>query len=245
MVAFNLYCRIPFGKIHKANHEIVKVAKLFGRTPSALAMKMLNFASFDPFHRSRNVSGLKNASSLDKAIWDEFHEDWEGLAAESQNLLSQMPSGVVGDLQGEFETTIDPASPTEVIRPTRVRLVQTFFRDAVMASYDRRCAICDVSLPELLNASHIIPWSKDVARRADPTNGLALCVFHDRSFDRGLVSFDDSYRMLLSKKAGVETDSALQREGLLNLVGKALRLPSRFRPDPAALRFHRESVFDA
>ena len=42
LVAFNLYCQMPFGKIHFSNPEIIKYAELIGRTPSALAMKLSN-----------------------------------------------------------------------------------------------------------------------------------------------------------------------------------------------------------
>ena len=34
LIALNLYCRIPFGKINHGNPEIVEVAKAIGRTPS-------------------------------------------------------------------------------------------------------------------------------------------------------------------------------------------------------------------
>ena len=47
LVAFMLYCQLPFGKLHSRNPEIVKYAELIGRTPSALAMKLSNIASLD------------------------------------------------------------------------------------------------------------------------------------------------------------------------------------------------------
>jgi putative restriction endonuclease len=33
IIAFNLYCKIPFGKIHNRNPEIIELAKILGRTP--------------------------------------------------------------------------------------------------------------------------------------------------------------------------------------------------------------------
>ena len=55
----------------------------------------------------------------------------------------------------------------------------------------------------LLNASHIIPWSVDKMRRADPRNGLSLCVLHDRAFDRGLIAVDEDFRIILSEKVRI------------------------------------------
>ena len=72
LVAMALYHQIPFGKIGRNNPEIISLAKVLGRTPSALAMKMCNLASFDQTLRDRNVNGLSNGSKLDKEIWQEF-----------------------------------------------------------------------------------------------------------------------------------------------------------------------------
>ncbi len=45
LIAFNLYCQMPFGKMHSKNPDIIRFADLIGRTPSALAMKLTNIAS--------------------------------------------------------------------------------------------------------------------------------------------------------------------------------------------------------
>ncbi len=39
LIALNLYCKLPFGKLHKGNPIIMEVAQKMGRTPSSLAMK--------------------------------------------------------------------------------------------------------------------------------------------------------------------------------------------------------------
>ena len=65
-LAFNLYCQLPFGKLHKGNKEIIELAGLIGRTPSALAMKLCNIASLDPVIISSGRKGLSGASELDR-----------------------------------------------------------------------------------------------------------------------------------------------------------------------------------
>ena len=62
LVAFALYCQIPFGRLHKGNPEIVRIAEAIGRTPSALAMKLVNIAGLDPAITSTGRVGLPNAS---------------------------------------------------------------------------------------------------------------------------------------------------------------------------------------
>ena len=76
LVAFALYCRIPFGRMHAKNPEIVRIANAIDRTPSALAMKLVNIASLDPEITGTGRSGLKNASTNDRAMWDEMQDNW-------------------------------------------------------------------------------------------------------------------------------------------------------------------------
>ena len=68
ILAINLYCKLPFGRLHRANPDIIHLAKLIHRTPSAVALKLVNFASFDPSLRARGIKGASNASKLDSQI---------------------------------------------------------------------------------------------------------------------------------------------------------------------------------
>ena len=85
-----LYHQIPFGKIGRNNPEIISLAKVLGRTPSALAMKMCNLASFDQTLRDRNVNGLSNGSKLDKEIWQEFAGRTEEIAIRSAEIVAEL-----------------------------------------------------------------------------------------------------------------------------------------------------------
>ena len=87
LVAFALYCRLPFGRLHHRNPEIIRFAELIGRTPSALTMKMVNIASIDPTITASGRSGLGNASAADRAMWEEMNADWDTFAVESQQVL--------------------------------------------------------------------------------------------------------------------------------------------------------------
>lgn len=242
ILAFNLYCRLPFGQMHSRNPRIIELAGALGRTPGSVAMKLVNFASLDPMHARRNVKGLKNASAADRQVWDEFHGDWEALASESQEAFERLMPGA--NAAGEAAPGISaPSGPTEMTRTVRVRRVQAFFRQTVLLIYGSRCSICDLSLPELLVASHIIPWVQSVPRRADPTNGLALCSIHDKAFDRGLISATADYLVLVSNRARVAKPASLHQVALLDIEGRPLRMPERFRPDPSALEYHRREIF--
>jgi len=64
ILAFNLYCKIPFGKIHIRNPEIISLAKAIQRTPSAVSWKLANFARLDPTLRSRRIHGAPHSGAV-------------------------------------------------------------------------------------------------------------------------------------------------------------------------------------
>lgn len=58
ILALNLYLKMPFGKMHKTNPEVIRVAKLIGRTPDAVAYRLVNYASCDSMLKQRGISGM-------------------------------------------------------------------------------------------------------------------------------------------------------------------------------------------
>jgi predicted restriction endonuclease len=127
--------------------------------------------------------------------------------------------------------------------PGKICRVQSFFRAAVMISYGSRCAVTGLAMPELLVASHIIPWNASVEHRADPRNGLCLNALFDRAFDRGLLTFDEDWRLVLSKRLRSEAKASPHACSLLDVEGTKLRLPKRFPPAAKAIRYHRDMVY--
>lgn len=240
LACFNLYCRIPFGKLHSTNPSIIAFAKTIGRTPSAVAMKLVNFASLDPTHQKRNVKGLANVSSLDRAIWEEFEAAPNSVAEQSEEEFNRLSVPAESALETEPEL---PQGPTEAQLSRPMRLVQGFFRRSVLASYGYKCSFCGLEVRSLLNASHIIPWKVSVELRADPRNGFCLCALHDRAFDGGLMTVDANSRLVISKRLKKTNPVLLHRVGLLDLEGQRISLPGRFLPDKKCLEYHKASIF--
>jgi putative restriction endonuclease len=98
ILAINLYCKLPFGKMHSRNADIIGFAKLIGRSPSSVSWKLVNFASLDPTLRERGIVGALNASKLDKQIWDEFYNNWDAALLESEKLLAKEKNTTVEKL---------------------------------------------------------------------------------------------------------------------------------------------------
>jgi putative restriction endonuclease len=251
LVALALYCRLPFGQFHKGNSEVKRVAAIIGRTPDSLAMRLSNFASQDPVHKARGIKGLDGGGKKVEQFWAQATADWNRTAIETEEVWQNVNAGPADPL--ELDVT-PPLGPTEATKLVKVRLVQNFFRRTVLASYGSTCAICGIRPAQLLLASHIIPWSANDTRRADPTNGLCLCALHDRAFDCGLLTIDEGMRIMVSSALQVaehtpiakpQPISPLHKAALLDIEGQELRPPTRFLPDKAAIAWHRQERFVA
>jgi len=90
IVAFNVYCKIPFKKSSKFNPTVIEYASLIGRSPSALNMKIGNFGRLDPNLRKQGISGLSHGAKIDGIIWKEFNENWDELAFESEKIIAKL-----------------------------------------------------------------------------------------------------------------------------------------------------------
>jgi len=237
-LAFYLYCQLPFGKLHSNNPQVKNMATFIGRTPNALAMKLVNFASLDPAIRSTGRKGLLNISQADRKIWDLFHNDWDSLTDDCEKLLGD--SNSIFKTEGIHESIEYIGETRDII--TKARIGQNFFRRSVLASYEGICCMSGVSIPELLIASHIIPWANAKENRLNPSNGLCLSAIHDRTFDKGLISVDTNYKIIVSKKLKLYKNIP-QIDILIQLEGKEITLPKKFYPDKNFLAWHNLHIF--
>lgn len=79
ILALNLYIKLPFGKFNKTNYDVINLSKIINRTPDAVAMRLSNFATVDPYHQARGVKGLPNGRKQVEPIWKEFENNREEL----------------------------------------------------------------------------------------------------------------------------------------------------------------------
>lgn len=242
----NLYCRIPFGRQHSKALEVIELAQALGRTPGSVAMKLNNLTSLDPEEKARGVTGLAGASRLDQDVWNDFHADWEGMAAKSEHLWQSTfaeRESAQSQASGTQLPQDVPVGTTEGTRTVRVRLAQSFFRRAILSAYEGRCCISEIPIPELLVASHILPWADFPYQRVNPSNGLCLSRLHDTAFDKGFVTFDEGYRLVVSRRIKDCLPNQAIRVNFSVYEGKPLRLPEKFFPGQAFLAHHRENIF--
>jgi len=244
MLAFELYCRTPFSKIHKNNKDIIALASLLGRTPSSVGLKMSNLAHYDPELRDREVNGMSHTSKLDEEIYKEFSEDWEELSYQAQLILAKYKNQNIEDLTRQLGIR-DLPEGKDKLSETKARVGQYFFRSSVLAAYRNECCITGIKLPNLLIASHIKPWkdSNCKTERTNPCNGLCLNALHDKAFDKGFITIDENYRIVFSSAMeDIEMDDDT-REWFYSYKNKEIVLPDKFKPGKNFIEYHNDVVF--
>lgn len=237
ILAFELYCKLPFQKTKSSNPEVQELAALLGRTSASVARKLGNFGAFDPELHKAKITGLTHTSKLDREIWDEFHHNWNGLVWEASRLRESLEMKKHG-----MQLLSTPRGPSEKMRTTKQRVHQAFFRAAILSSYEETCCITGLKIPECLIASHIVPWSQDEKYRTDPTNGLCLSSTFDRLFDAGLITISDNFEVCVAASL-LRTNSQSSRELICSYNGRGIIRPRRFMPSTERLHWHRGNVF--
>jgi len=89
ILAFNLYLKTPFGKMHSTNKDVIYLAHLIGRTPNSVALRLVNFASVDPVLKARGIKGMDGGKKIVQPIWDEFFNNQEELIFLSEKILAE------------------------------------------------------------------------------------------------------------------------------------------------------------
>lgn len=238
IIVFNLYCKIPFQSSSKNNPEVIKIAEIIGRSPSAVNMKIGNFGSFDENLKKRGIVGLTNASKLDEQIWNEFNNNWDELAFESERLIAEFKN------KNSVQNEKIPLGK-EKISVVKRRINQNFFRQAVLTSYKNSCCITGLNNSELLIASHIKSWSvSDENEKTNPCNGLCLNALHDKAFDKGFLTVTPDYKIHISEKISDIYEGAAVEKFFKCYDKKFINLPEKFLPLKEFLIYHNDIIFE-
>lgn len=247
LILLNVYHKLRFGQFHARNAVVIDLAKKLGRGANSVALKLCNLASLDPALKLRGIRGMSGASKLDRHTWTEFHEDLnEAVPASEEALRALVKASEDAEVQIQPKKGIHlikapPSGPTDVIVNVKVRRGQEYFRSAVLNNFGGRCGVSQLGVPELLIASHILPWGSHVSERLNVRNGLCLSRLHDAAFDRGLITFDDKLRLVLSKRLKGELPQGCIEDNFVKHEGQPLSLPGdAVLPDPSFLSEHRQ-----
>lgn len=238
LIAFNVYCKIPFKSSSKTNPTVIKYAKIIGRSPSALNMKIGNFGRLDPELKKQGITGLVHGSKQEEVIWNEFNDNWDRLAFESEVLIAKFQNKEVEDIN--FDNFPDGKERETTIK---ARVNQKFFRSTVLSSYNLKCCITGLTIPDFLVASHIKPWSKDIENRTNPHNGLCLNSIHDKAFDKGFITVTPDFKVKVSEFFNDYSKDKSVNDFFIKYNNQNIIKPERFLPTKEFLDYHFQNIF--
>ena len=123
-------------------------------------------------------------------------------------------SGVsVIDLETDFRAFA--SNLQQHFRLVKQRANQKAFRSAVLSKQGHLCAVCDLAIPQAIDAAHLIP--KEHNGGDDFRNGVALCVLHHRLFDAGLFSVHPTSLALHASGEQTLADLRITRHSISHL----------------------------
>lgn len=114
------------------------------------------------------------------------------------------------------------------------------FKKLIPRIYNYTCCISGFRVEsttgiQMIDACHIVPFSESYDDTI--TNGISLCPNLHRAFDRGLISLDDNYKVLVSD-IFLESDS---NYSIRRFENKEIKLPEnpKYLPSKEGLAKHR------
>lgn len=245
ILALNLYLKLPFGQMHARNEEVIKLAHLIGRTPNAVALRLVNYASYDPNLKQRGILGMSHGRKVCENYWDEFSKNKEQLIYESERILATYEGTTIEDKYAcEIQDIPKELKGEMKVRQVMMRVNQRVFRQMVLSNFDGKCALTGIDISELLIASHIIPWASNEQERLNPKNGICLSSLFDKAFDQGLISFTDDYKLILSARLKANVGKEYYTKYFDSMAGKQMALPRKYSIEPTFLEWHREYIFN-
>jgi putative restriction endonuclease len=163
--------------------------------------------------------------------------------------LSELSSELAKIILGfDFSNQKDDVRPPAITARTgqqivkmRIRVGQREFSKNIRSNYGNQCCFpnCPITDPQFLVGAHIARWSDVPELRGETSNGLCLCLFHDKAFELGLFTITEDYRIKLNKSKPMKI---LWKETNIDpYEGQRIRL-GKILPSKTALMAHWERI---
>ena len=144
---------------------------------------------------------IENNIDVQSALWLEFRNKKDKYKAYLKRYRAKKSQ--LGSIKRRYAREVKRWSKeTEKQAVVTQRCGQSSLRAELIKNKNGRCELTDIKTLELLRVSHIKPWrdcdSDD--ERLDPNNCLLLSGLWDLAFDKGLITFDEGGKILVSDK---------------------------------------------
>jgi putative restriction endonuclease len=242
ILALDLYFKLPYGKLNQRTPEIQQLAHLIGRTPSSIALRLCNYAACDPHIINSGRKGMTAGVGKCLPYWEYYTNSPEKLFHQAEQIkASRLNQPIEKVLHLKTEDFIGKEKETVI----KQRINQNAFRSIILANYNEKCAISGFCIPQLLIASHIIPWADDINNRLNPANGICLSPLYDKAFDKGYISIrPDDYTVIISKELKSYKNHDFYSACFASIDNKHIILPHKHSPAAEFLYYHINNIFN-
>ncbi|MDB5014196.1 MAG: hypothetical protein JWQ25_2398 [Daejeonella sp.] len=158
--------------------------------------------------------------------------------SKGEGYIHDLESYILNEPEAQYKTLVIDTDEDVFVRGG-------LFKKLVPKVYDSTCSFTGMRLEStfahsFIDACHIVPFSVNHDDKVN--NGIALCPNLHRAFDRGLVSVDSDYRIIISNHIS-EIENHAYSLKLLN--GRKIRLPfgNQYHPSLENLDWHRKQIF--
>ncbi|MEI7629225.1 MAG: HNH endonuclease [Bacteroidota bacterium] len=153
-------------------------------------------------------------------------------------LVDEVTEQILNEPSIEYQKQIEIADDEEIFVRCGV------FKRVVPKIYDYTCCVSGMRIIsgydiQMVDACHIVPFS--VSHNDTISNGISLSPNLHRAFDRGLITLDEKYRVVISKSF-----TEYPSENMLKLLeGKQILLPkdNKHYPSTENLKWHNYNIF--
>ena len=92
ILVLNLYLKLPFGKMDRRNPDVIHLANIIGRTPNAVALRLVNYASYDPQLQRRGISGMAHGyiTTNPQLVWETYTSDLPLLKKQVEQFIEEL-----------------------------------------------------------------------------------------------------------------------------------------------------------
>jgi putative restriction endonuclease len=179
---------------------------------------------------------------------DKYFPDRKTDLAEKQNYIFEISKEILEETSEEYRRTVEVMqqnlSQEEFCEELFVR--GSIFKREIPKIYRNTCCITGLSISatfsiSMIDACHIKPFSE--SHDDTISNGLALSPNMHRAFDRGLITINEEYRVVVSEKFREDSSSPYSIKQF-NDHSILLPLNNKYYPGLKNLEWHKENVLN-
>lgn len=188
----------------------------------------------------------KNNSILQQYLLDEFFSETKSNFGNSeddqQKLFDDIEGKILREDAEEYKREIQKLMQQQ--NEEEIYLRGSIFKREIPRIYNNTCCISGMKIDAIISVSmvdacHIVPFSESY----DDTvaNGIALCPNLHRAFDRGLITIDSNFKVIVSKIFKEDQTNYSIR----HFEGQQIALPKdqSFYPLRENFKWHRSHIF--